>query len=182
MMEKREKASKIHSFIFFILFLFFLLQIASPFSQPKSTLTDLSGVTVLIDNEDHWSKMDHPWQDIYRFGDILCHTKSNRSYFLNGNQLPFCARCTAIWLGLSIGLGLMIFFKIRNHFLFLTGFIFSIGLLGVDGFGQLLKLWESTNELRMITGLTVGVFTGMAIGLIIDEIRGLKKEKEIKKL
>jgi uncharacterized membrane protein len=181
-MEKRGKASKIHCLIFVILFLFILIQVASPFSQPKNSIRDLSGVTILIDNENQWSQMSHPWQDMYRLGDFVCHTKATRSYFLNGNQLPFCARCTAIWIGLSIGLGIMIFFKNKNQILFLTGFILSIGLLGFDGFGQLLKLWESTNELRLITGLTVGVFTGIAVGIIIDEIKELKKEKERKKL
>ncbi len=177
MMEKREKVSNPLLLVFIIVSLFTLLQFFSPFFQPSGSITDLSGMTLIIDNEQYWSNIEHPWQDIYRFGDVICHTKSSRSFFLNQNQLPLCARCTAIWIGLSIGLFISVYYLIKNHMIFFFIFVGSIGLLGVDGVGQLLGLWESTNLLRLITGLLVGIFTGLAIGLINDEINGIEKKK-----
>lgn len=184
MMEKREKASNFLTILFFFLLIFVFLQFLAPLTQPTSSLSDLSGMTVFEDNEQYWSTMDHPWQDIYRIGDVLCHTKSTRSFYLNQNQIPFCARCTAIWIGLTFGTLFLVFFRIKNQFLFFIGLITSISLLGVDGVGQLLDLWESTNLIRLMTGLLVGLFTGMAIGLIVDELeifkRGLHKNKKKK--
>jgi uncharacterized membrane protein len=178
MMEKRGKASNLLIFIFSVFFLFILLQLLAPVMQPTGSLSDLSGMTIMVDNEGVWDDISHPWQDIYRVGDVLCHTKASRSFYLNQNQLPFCARCTAIWIGISMGVGLMMFYRISDHRLFFTGFIASIGLLGFDGVGQLLDLWESTNGIRLVTGLCVGFFTGLAIGLIVDELKDFKKEKK----
>ena len=180
MMEKREKVSNFLFVISILFFVFILLQFLAPLTQPTGSLSNLSGMTMIVDNEHYWSEMNHPWQDIYRIGDILCHTKSTRSFYLNQNQLPFCARCTAIWIGLTLGVGVMIFSRIENHFLFFIGFICSIAFLGVDGVGQLLDLWESTNLIRLITGLLVCFFTGLAIGLITDELGYFKKGIERK--
>lgn len=179
MMEKRVKASKLLFFIFLLCLLFILLQFTAPFMQDQNSFFDLSGSTMIIDNDNYWKELHHPWQDIYRIGDFLCHTKATRSFYLNQNQLPFCARCTAIWLGLSVGIGLMVFFSIKNYSLFFIGFIGSVGLLGIDGVGQLLGLWESTNLIRFITGIIVGIFTGIAIGLIFEEIQKYEKIKKI---
>jgi len=179
-MEKREKASSFLLILLTFFFIFALLQMLAPLTQSTASLSDLSGMTMMVDNEHYWSEMNHPWQDVYRVGDVLCHTKSTRSFYLNQNQLPFCARCTSIWVGITIGVGLMVFFRIKNHFLFFIGFIASIAFLGVDGVGQLLDLWESTNLIRLSTGLLVGFFTGMAIGLIIDELDYLTKKLKSK--
>jgi len=93
--------------------------------------------------------------------------------------MPFCSRCTAIWLGLAIGLGFMVFYKIELNEKFL--YLIFIGLIpiGIDGVGQLIGLWESTNVIRVITGLLVGVVCGIAIGVIIDEIKSIAKEKKV---
>jgi uncharacterized membrane protein len=46
--------------------------------------------------------------------------------------------------------------------------------LGVDGIGQLFGFWESTNIIRMLTGLPAGIICGIALGIIYDEIRSLR--------
>ena len=59
-------------------------------------------------------------------------------------------------------------------------YLIFIGLIpiGIDGVGQLFGFWESTNAVRLITGLSVGIVCGIAIGLIIDEIKSIIKEKK----
>jgi len=84
--------------------------------------------------------------------------------------MPFCTRCTAIWLGLAIGLGVMVFFTIRLDEKFLFIILLSLAPIGIDGVGQLLGLWESTNLIRFLTGLLAGGVCGVAIGVIIDEV------------
>jgi uncharacterized membrane protein len=117
--------------------------------------------------------MSSPWSHIYSAGDRLCHQKADRSLFINGNQMPFCSRCTAIWLGLAIGLGFMVFFIIKLDEKFVLFIILGMVPIGIDGIGQLFGYWESTNIIRIITGLLVGIVCGISIGVIIDEIRDI---------
>ena len=176
-MEKREKHSKI-ILIFFVLFLiFFLMQVIAPIMIPYGQIEDLSGYTIVTNNLDEINKIPAPWNVIYRIGDSMCHQKSDRSYFINGNQMPFCSRCTAIILGITIGIGFMLFFKFelddRFIFLMLIGFI----PIGIDGIGQLFGFWESTNQVRFLTGILVGIISGISIGVIIDELTSIQLKK-----
>ena len=177
-MERRGKSSRLIILIFFIPFLIWiLLQFFAPFAIPQSTVDDLSGLTGVADNEGLIDSLPAPWNSIYSCGDSLCHQKAERSFFLNENQMPFCSRCTAIWLGFTIGLGFMVFYKIELNEKFLILIFIGLAPIGIDGVGQLFGLWESTNTIRLITGVLVGFVCGIAIGLIIDEIRDLKKRR-----
>ena len=177
-MENRVKLSRILIFFLFLIFLFWsLLQFIIPMMLPGDSVQDLTGLTGVSDNEDIISNMDFPSSFIYSVGDRMCHQKADRSFFINGNQMPFCSRCTAIWLGLAIGLGLMFFLKLKIDEKFVYIIIIGILPIGIDGLGQLFGLWESTNLIRVITGLLIGVVCGISIGLIIDEIRDIKSKK-----
>lgn len=183
-MERREGFSRIIIFIFFIpFFIWILLQFIAPLALPYGSTNDLSGYIGVADNEITIDKMPSPWNAIYGCGDRLCHQKSERSFVLNGNQMPFCVRCTAIWLGLAIGLGIMVFFTIKLDQKFLFLIIIGLVPIGIDGVGQLLKLWESNNFTRLITGLLIGIVCGISIGIIIDELKEMikpQKKNEIK--
>ncbi|MCK5636856.1 MAG: DUF2085 domain-containing protein, partial [Thermoplasmatales archaeon] len=81
---------------------------------------------------------------------------------------------------LAIGLAVMIFYKIKLDGKFLLVIFIGLIPIGIDGVGQLFGLWESTNIVRFITGLLVGIVCGISIGLIIDEVRGIYQEKNKK--
>jgi len=57
---------------------------------------------------------------------------------------------------------------------FLVAIILSFIPIGVDGIGQLFGFWESTNLVRILTGLPAGIICGIAIGIIIDELRTIQ--------
>lgn len=178
-MEKREKSSRLIVLLFFLPFLIWiLLQFLAPLAVPHSHVDDLSGFVGVSDNEKLLDEMPSPWNSIYGCGDRLCHQKTERSLFINGNQMPFCSRCTAIWLGLAIGLGFMVFYKIELNEKFLFLIIIGLVPIGIDGLGQLIGFWESNNIIRIITGLLVGFVCGVAIGIIIDEIRELIQKRK----
>jgi len=178
-MEKREGFSRIIIIIFFIpFFIWILLQFIAPLALPYSSTDDLSGYVGVADNEKSIEKLPSPWNAIYGCGDRLCHQKTERSFILNGNQMPFCSRCTAIWLGITIGIGIMIFYPIKLDKKFLYLIFFSLAPIGIDGVGQLFKLWESNNFTRLITGLFIGVVCGIAIGIIIDELYEMFKPQK----
>ncbi len=180
-MEKREKYSRIPIFIVFLFFLIWiLLQFFAPIAIEKGSVKDLSGVTTIADNKQTIKNMSFPWGSVYGCGDRLCHQKADRSFFINDNQMPFCSRCTAIFLGLAIGLGLMVFIKIKLDEKFAFLLIVSLIPIGIDGIGQLLGFWESVNLIRFATGVFVGIMCGIAIGVIIDELSDMIKMRKTK--
>ena len=179
-MQKREKYSKVIIIFFSVFFIWILLQFLAPLALPHGTIEDLSGLVGISDNEEIIEEIPAPWGTIYGVGDTLCHQKVERSFLINGNQMPFCARCTAIWLGIAIGLGFMIFYKIELDEKFIIILVVGLVPIGIDGIGQLFGLWESNNILRMITGIFIGVVCGIAIGIIVDEIKEILSSKKTK--
>ncbi len=180
-MEKREGFSRIIILLFFIpFFIWIILQFLAPFALHPGSTQDLSGNVGIADNDNVIDDFPSPWNAIYDCGDRLCHQKVERSFFFNENQMPFCSRCTAIWLGFAIGLGIMIFYKIELDKKFLILIIIGLAPIGIDGFGQLFNFWTSNNFIRLITGLMVGIVCGIAIGIIIEECKDILKLKKTK--
>jgi uncharacterized membrane protein len=168
--NSRLKNNKI-KVIIFIFFLFWaLLHFVMPLLFPANIITDLSGVVGLEDNEHLTNNLPFPSSLVYKLGDIMCHQKAERSFFINGNQMPFCSRCTGIFLGLSMGLMIAIFKKFRLDGKFIILLIAAFVPISIDGIGQLFGFWESNNLIRVITGLSAGIVCGIAIGLIVDEV------------
>ena len=182
MMEKREKVSKAILIVFLLFFAFIAIQIISPFVLDSNHTGDLTGSSAISDNDEVIETFPFPINLVYNCGDRLCHQKSERSFILNGNQMAFCSRCTAIWLGFSIGLFIMIFYKIKLDDKILILIILSLFPIGIEGGGQLIGLWESTNISRTITGLIVGIAIGIAIAIIIDEVSELNLLNKLKKI
>ncbi len=167
------------AFLFFCVW--FLLQILAPLMLPTGTITNLSGVVGFDDNTAIIRQMSFPWNFVYTAGDRLCHQQANRSFFLNGNQMSFCSRCTALWLGITIGVGFMIFFTLALSGRVLWWIFIGFIPLGIDGLGQLFGFWESTNQLRFFTGMIAGFITGLLVGVIIDEVHDMiAKKKKLK--
>jgi len=95
-----------------------------------------------------------------------------------GYKFGVCSRDTAIYLGLIFAP--LIYFilskKIKStpHILFAVLFLIP---MGIDGLGQLLGFWESTNVMRLITGLIAGFGIGFFLYSILVDI---DKKREMK--
>ena len=191
---------------------FLLLFFIAPYSMPYDSVPELSGRANAIDYafEDSWGNNDHGedssighdqsihggsfvWTDLnplwaiaYGFGDLNCHQKHERSWEINGNQMPVCTRDVGIFLGFFLGcliFGLRGFNRWTVRDTFLSVFpdrlistiyekdlrlaavfvIMGIGLapMGIDGFTQLLlESYESNNPLRIATGAVSGLVGG----------------------
>ncbi|MGH2523631.1 MAG: DUF2085 domain-containing protein [Anaerolineales bacterium] len=108
-------------------------------------------------------------------GYAICHRIDGRSFHLGDRQLPLCARCTGIYLGVLLGivtLGVMGRARWgalppRPLIVALLGLIAVMGFDGVNSylalFPGLPHLYEPQNWLRLITG----TFNGLAIGALI---------------
>jgi len=83
---------------------------------------------------------------------FYCHRRPDRSFYFYGHKIPICARCTGILLGYLIGIALLASFSIRSVLICLL-----ILPTVVDGYGQLIGKWGSTNIRRLFTGIAAGV-------------------------
>ena len=87
------------------------------------------------------------------FGKLFrCHQLSDRSFHICGFQLPLCARCTGIFLGLVLYGPLLCALLPLNMYLSLS----LVLAIFIDGFTQLKGWRRSNNYLRVITGLGFG--------------------------
>lgn len=104
--------------------------------------------------------------DVLGFG--VCHQIVSHSFTIGGHPLPVCARCTGIYLGALVGLGLLTLLRPRATglpsplMLTVLGVMFlSMAADGVNSTFQSLPggsgLWETTNVLRIFTGTLAGV-------------------------
>ena len=41
---------------------------------------------------------------IFAAGGLVCHQRPERSFFVDGHQLPVCARCTGLYLSGALGI------------------------------------------------------------------------------
>ncbi len=96
---------------------------------------------------------------VFRFFSIFCHQLPWRSLFFDGIQMPVCARCASIYLATALGL---IFLRLKgfgekefrmNWLLF----VLLLAPTGIDGTTQLFGWRESTNALRLVTGVPYGL-------------------------
>ncbi|HYH10684.1 MAG TPA: DUF2085 domain-containing protein [Thermoanaerobaculia bacterium] len=100
------------------------------------------------------------WRALFR---VMCHGRVERSFALFDIPMPICARCTGIYLGLLGGLALFAILPlIREEVMRRVSFV-AVTPLALDGLTQLTGLRESTNELRVITGIVAGLAFGLWI-------------------
>jgi len=167
--HRRERIDKPALIAFTILLIWFIGNVITPYLAPANTIDfGNDGLVGTGDKADEIANIDNGFaRFFYRAGDANCHQHADRSFFLNGNQMPFCARCTSIFLGLTIGAAILIFFSLELHIFWI---LLGLVPMALDGGIQLITSYESTNIMRFITGSIAGAVTGIALGYIVSEI------------
>ncbi len=102
----------------------------------------------------------------FDYSGLLCHRRPDRSFFYKGHQFPVCARCTGFYIS--------VFAYIIFAYLFPINYTINTFYLGIlllfpvfiDGYTQFLELRESTNYLRLLTGLMGGIGLMIIIKMI----------------
>lgn len=159
--------------LFTLASLFSALLFTAPAALPPGSAGDLSGAVASIDNAAVWSTFPQPFQWVYKVGDQACHTKLSRSFVINGNQMPFCARDSGIFVGATIGLALCAPTRTRLYrwAVRLPWYSYLVLLLpiAVDGIAQNLFGFESDNFRRVLTGLLAGLAVALALAYIAYE-------------
>ncbi len=175
-MWKAMSPAKKYKVTLLVLFAIWLsCNLIAPFTIPAHSVNDLTGKATQIDNEKVWGRMNPFAESIYFLGDAFCLEIASHSYYLNGNQMPFCARCTAIFFGLVIGMIVAIFLNPRINLLILV-----MGLLPmmIDGGLQIVSSYQSTNPLRLATGLLAGIATSLFLSRMANAVLGPQKNQE----
>lgn len=102
-------------------------------------------------------------------GYAICHRITSHSFIFGDIQMPLCARCTGIYLGVALGVAVMVGMGRWRHGLFppmrvIVVMVLFITLMGVDGVNSYLafipaigQFYESQNWLRLLTGTLTGV-------------------------
>lgn len=94
---------------------------------------------------------------IYRAFHLVCNQRPDRSFYLFGQKLAYCERCTAIYGGLLL-LGLIFALLHRRlHPASLRTAIYLSIPMAIDGFTQLFGWRESNWGLRVATGALFAV-------------------------
>lgn len=98
------------------------------------------------------------WRLLFR---LMCHGRVERCFLLFGEPMPICARCTGVYLGMLGGIVLFWLVPLLRERV-MRGFAFAAVVpLALDGVTQLAGLRESTNSLRVATGLIAGLAFGL---------------------
>jgi len=188
--------------IFWVVSLF-----AAPLSIPPREFSFTEGGANVVDHWDIYAKPSFNWfaKVIYTVGDAQCHQLWYRSLWINGNQFPIDARMTSLYIFGAFGLfwammaapaasasqGIANGFpgRIRRwaenmgveKFALLVVFA---GLLpiGIDGFTQLFSAvthYESTNAMRILTGVPGGLVSGLLLGMMVKAIKQFDVEYRV---
>lgn len=113
------------------------------------------------------------WIALMKIGaNIGCHQMSERSFSYKGYQFPLCARCTGVVFGEVIAIiSIICTLKIDLMYALLL-----VVPLVIDGGLQYVKILQSNNFRRVITGILAGFgLTYVYLYLIIFFIRILLK-------
>ena len=159
--------------LFLVCFVWLLCLFIAPLTLPSNTVH--FGERGVVGKRDYSSEIKemNPFASFfYDLGDTQCHQKSSRSLFINGNQMPFCARDVGIFVGFALGAGIAVFRTINVRWWWI---IVGLVPIGVDGTVQLLTEYESNNPLRIITGGLTGTVTMLALGMVLQDISSTVK-------
>jgi uncharacterized membrane protein len=140
-----------------------------PWTLPEGSVPDLSGRSGSLDNMDSIEEMNPLAAAVYTIGDVYCHQRLDRSLTMNGNEMPFCARDVGIFLGLALGMLMVIALRPGFRIWLFVALVLPILL---DGGMQLMGLHESNNMLRMMTGAMGGVGSSYLLGHVADRKLG----------
>ena len=107
-------------------------------------------------------------------GYAVCHRIEERSFHVNGRQMPLCARCTGMYLGAMLGLVYQFVKGPRRAGLPPRKLLIVFSLLaviwGVDGLNSYLHLfpnapglYQPNNILRLLTGTGMGLVVAVLL-------------------
>ena len=114
---------------------------------------------------------------MFAIGAVICHQRPERSFFVDGHQLPVCARCTGFYLSGAIGLlGWWTVKAARRWRPMPVSPTFALRLVVLTAVPTLLSLaagavnvWDGSNVLRAVLGVPLGASAGAIVAAVITK-------------
>jgi uncharacterized membrane protein len=111
---------------------------------------------------------------IFAIGGVICHQKPERSFFIDGHQLPVCARCTGLYVSAAAGFLCWIGLKIARRWrpirvspraaLALTAVAAVPTILSVGS--AVLGLGDGSNLTRSLLAIPLGATAGAIVAAV----------------
>jgi uncharacterized membrane protein len=107
---------------------------------------------------------------VYGLGSFICHQIPERSFHVAGFQLPVCARCLGIYIGVSSGVafvwmqrtsGQTVLPKAAGKLRWLAAVAAAPTLVTVAL--ETAGAWNPSNSTRALAGVPLGVFVGVVV-------------------
>lgn len=95
---------------------------------------------------------DKIYKFLYKSCRLICHQKKERCFIIGNHYMPICARCT----GILTSFILVIILLKNNIYINFKLAIIMIMIMFLDWLLQYLKIKESTNSRRLLTGIIGG--------------------------
>jgi uncharacterized membrane protein len=114
---------------------------------------------------------------LYAVGSVICHQLPDRSFFIDGRQLPVCARCTGLYLGGLFGLAGWGAWKIARGWRPIAASPrAAVRLLIIAGVPTAMSLaagmtgvWDGSNITRAVLALPLGISAGGIVAAVFTK-------------
>ena len=114
---------------------------------------------------------------IFAIGRVICHQQPERSFFLEGNQFPVCARCTGLYVSAAAGLAGWVAAKAASRWRPLSfDPRLAIRLIVIGGIPTAVSLatglvgvWEGSNAIRALLAVPLGASAGAIVAAVVTK-------------
>ena len=111
---------------------------------------------------------------LYAAGSVICHQLPERSFFLDGRQLPVCARCTGLYLSGAAGfLGWLTWKTAQRWRRFVVRPRAALAIVIVAGVPTALSyatgvigVWDGSNITRALLAVPLGASAGAVVAAV----------------
>ena len=114
------------------------------------------------------------WAFVFAVGSVICHQLPERSFFLDGHQLPVCARCTGLYLSGVAGLVGWWAVKLRRGWRpqpmpprAATTLLFIVAVPTVISYLSAVSgVWDGSNLTRALLAVPLGLTAGAVVAAV----------------
>jgi uncharacterized membrane protein len=111
---------------------------------------------------------------VYATGSVICHQLPDRSFFMDGRQLPVCARCTGLYLSGAAGvLGWFIWKTARGWRRLVVSPRAALAMVIAAGVPTALSyatgvtgVWDGSNITRAFLAVPLGACAGAVVAAV----------------
>jgi uncharacterized membrane protein len=111
---------------------------------------------------------------IYLAGSVVCHQLPERSFFLDGQQLPVCARCTGLYAGGLAGLAAWFAIKLARGWrrmvvpprVALAVVAITAAPTALSLLTAALGVWDGSNVTRALLAIPPGLAAGVVVAAV----------------